>query len=455
MPVLGTAPTDPNFYSRKAAQGAETLQMIVAAVKAKEERKRQLEMSEIDRFFKMAQEMPELADTWGADIAKKYGEKYPGVAPTVQAYQQRGQIAGQIKKAGESWMEAMQQLEAGHVARQTAFGELPDTIDMPGALGPIQAPNPNKAAMQQEIAAVNPAMFPLMAMQKLKPIDRMRAKVWAKSQGIDLPSDPDLFGDDLTAQQKAVLLTQMGWLTGESAEAARNAASLRLSQADEEKQTFDKGEREARERHDTAERKAREQATEGQTKLTDRLARERQGIETRDQKSVAAYKAGLRVDDDDEDGGGKRSVLDWKAVHDDANAGVKDYDDRLKESTSKDSVEATLADYKARRSAAVGDLRYGTDEYKKAFADFKKKNGPEPNSATIRQQFAKENGKRPAPIPETHARIITKKVRVAAKKAGYSDEMQAMAVEGLVNNYRDLVAAGKTPAEALMEIFKE
>jgi hypothetical protein len=423
MPVLGTAPSDPNFYSRKAAQGAETLQMIVSAMKEKEERKRQQEMAEINRFFTMAQDMPELADTWGADIAKKYGEKYPGVAPTVQAYQQRGQLAGQVKKAGESWMQAMQDLEAGYAARQTAFSELPDTIDMPGAMGPVPAPNPHKVAMEQEIAAANPAMFPLMAMQKLKPMDRMRAKVWAKSQGIELPSDPDLFGDDLTADQKAVLLTQMGWLTGESAEAARVAAQLKLSKPDQEKQTFSKNEREARERHDVAERKAREQATEEQTKLTDRLTRERQAIETRDQKGVALYKSGLRVDEDEDGEGRKSSAITSKGVLEDANAPVKDYDARMK--------------------AAAQDAAAGSSS------------GKEKARAAARKKFIEENGPRPVVIPETHARIIAKKAAIAAKKSGYPDETQALAIEGLINNYRDLIASGKKPAEALVEIFRE
>jgi hypothetical protein len=384
MAVLGTTTADDAFYQRKAAQAGQAIAMFAESLEARKREKERREREEIAAAFKAMEIEPEFAKTWGQDLVKRYGARYPEVGHLVSLFQNKAKLAARIPAAGKRWEEEWENLERSHQEKQQTLRTLPDWVQVPAGGGPVPSfltlPNPEKGRLAQELSSVAPGLFPVMAAQALTPRERMLARLYAKSQGFEMPAEFDPFGDDLPPQTKAVLAAQLGLITGDTAKAGRIGAGLEVAPAEQARWTQETSERLGREKHENAARE--DEQTHALDYLTkdDRLTRERDNLRTANEKSVISLRESLGGD-----GGNGKKELPVSA------------DD--------------LIDYG----------KFSGETWDKLWAQKNAGSGSDKKAA--RAEFLQNNGFRPS-VPPTSARAIATRLNKAVE-AGLMDEETA------------------------------
>lgn len=437
--VVYSTSADPDFYARKLQMLGGTIESLRQRSEQRRQQKEQMDRAEVQRFLSAAEGMPELAGTWGQEIKKKYGAKYPEVGPIIDAISKRAELPAMIESAGNDFSSRVNAMEQQRAQREQQIAEMPDTIDVPvpmpqygpfGIVGqvlsplgiqqqPITAPVPNveKQRALAEHQSVDPAYIPFMASQEMPYEQRLAAGIWAKQRGssIPAPSGFDPFGDDLPDDIKAQLAAQKGLLTGETGEAVTVRNKLKQSPARLQEQGYQQGERVARQEFSETERVARESNEEKAARrrlelekerieYQDRLARVRQDREFSNQsRLIDKRQRGEKEEDPVRDLG--------KLLGEDSRDAQESYDDELDQALtgliSPDDIEAA------------------------------------------KSAFVAEHGARPSPISRVQARRIERHISDKIE-AGEIDEADAEEeAANLVASYMAATGRGIPPGEAM------
>lgn len=401
MAVLGTGVSDPGFYQRKAAQAAQAFSMFTDAARRRKDRRDQIEAEELDRFFRTVTAVPELANSpYATDIIKRYGDRRPELAPLVEVIQKQQRLAEEIPRAGEHWLTKQGEMERQYAIDATALQQMPDSypfVVTPGT-GPFDIPNPEKLKLGSELSRLDPNMFPVDALRSLPPMERAKAMMWAKTNGVPIPESFDPWSDDLPQDIRAAYAVDRGLLGPEASEATRVKVGAKQSAARKAEQQYQTREREARQAQQTKEREAREKEAAARLRLSDSLQRGRQEHQAGLTRRTAELKAGLRDGD----------KASWKVLAEDNAAMIEDWDKRL-------AVASKDAETTNQRKAAE-------------------------------EAFTKANGKRPRRIPQAHLAAMAAKANKAGEMA---PEARQAVVDSMLSSYLAAVETGRPAAEAL------
>lgn len=439
--VVYSAPADQDFYTRKLQMLGGTIESLRQRAEQRRQQKEQMDRAEVQRFLSAAEGMPELAGTWGQEIKKKYGAKYPEVGPIIDAISKRAEIPAMVERAGTDFASRVNTLEQKRAQREQQIQQMPDTIDAQipapqygpfGAVGqalspfgiqqqPISVPAPNEEKQQAlaEHQSVDPAFIPFMAAQEMPYEQRLAAGVWAKQRGgsIPAPSGFDPFGDDLSDQDKMALAVQQGRITGEPAEAWRFRAGLKQSPKRLQEQGYQQGERVAKETFSEKERIAREGETEeaanrrlrlekDRLDYSDRLSRARQDREFSHQSSLISQRQAGETGDKTDPAKGIAKILS-----DYSREAQKSYDRELNQ--------------------AIAGL-YSSDDITAA-----------------KSKFVAENGQRPAAISRVQARQIERNIRERVEAGEIAEGDVETEAQNAVATYMATTGRGIPAAEAI------
>jgi hypothetical protein len=377
MPVLGTT-TDSNFYHRQAAQMGDALRLFVDNLHQRRAEKEAKEQAEINSAFKAMQDMPELADTWGNDITRKYGKKYPELESIVATIRQRYRLQQEVPEAGKRFEDLWGRKEADFQAQQENLARMPDTVaaDLPFGFGipaqtTVQLPNPHKAEAQKAISQVRPELFSRDAWNELPPHQRLAALPYMKAHGYEIPEQTpfDPFGQ-LSEKSRGMLAVERGYVPPESetAKVIRGEGGRELTPEEIAKEKFSTAEREAREAHDKQQREESHRLQVQRINLQSSLRAAAEARQISGQKEIIDYRQSKKGDGGGEGGAG----LTWKPIVADSKAAAAEWD--------------------AKHTAALAGLR-------------------EQARADANAAFIKENGNRPSVIGEVPARRIAREVR--------------------------------------------
>jgi hypothetical protein len=371
--IIGTGVSDPDFYSHQASRLGGAISSIVGGWRQRQEQKAAEDQAEIDRAFKMMQQAPELADTWGAALVKKYGSQYPEVPAMVSVIQNRKALAKEIPEAGTAWETAVQKRKDEHVAAQARAAAMPDYIDHPigpnslipgpaglalslaGAIGPNAEKQKEIARLQQ----VDPNYFSGEALNDLPVHQANAARLYAKEKGIPIvQATPFDRFKQLSPRNTGLEAVRAGLIPADSetAQSLQNEAKLEASAADLQKQQFQQGERLGRQGHQEQMMDSREGNIRERMALSDRIALAREMRHLSDQVSLIDYRASKKGGSNNDDG-----------------AKIK-YTDIV--SASRDAA----SEYDRKKSEAL--LGVSKDELPEVLAEFKKNNGERPHVLT-------------------------------------------------------------------------
>lgn len=432
--VIATGTSDPLFYQRKMAALGDTIASFAAAHRQRKAQADAQAQAEIDNAFKLMAQYPELADSWGESLKAKYGTSHPEVAGLVDVVKNRRALADQIPAAGRKWEGAWGDLESRHAADQQALQAMPDwtQVSAPmslatspifsdaaappqaplrsaigsnaapelspymagaGPQAPLKAaenvtltlPNSEKLAKAKQLAQVNPDMFPVQALGKLTPAERLRANVYAKSMGYDVPDTTILDRLKMLPEKaRAQEMIRLGMIPEGSDTAAAITYANKLKVAPATQAAYD-------------------QADDAQdAKHEDRLDE----LERSDELQTARvlFADGLRAAAQERGIAGQEEVIDYRESKrpPESDDGVVDQK-QLRKSIVVDSKTAT-SDWDARARAALVGLEGKARE--RAIA-----------------RFEAENGKRPVPVPEVVASRIA--AQIAERKLTGDDALEA------------------------------
>lgn len=248
MVVVGDL--DPNRRQRQLQQVGEMGHMFVQLAlqkKAENERRRQ---AELQRAYTMIADYPEIVDQ---PQGMALGEKFPELAPVVQAARNRSSALRKINRAGETWMERADRLARENqerIQRELVLAQ-PTTLFAP----------PNMKALRgaMEAANVHPDQFLQQSAEGLAPSERVAANIWAKERGLQAPEphytrrfDPMR---DLPQSLRAVHQAEAGGLAPDTSRAARVGANIEEGAREELKRELDAArDRRARRSAEIAER---------------------------------------------------------------------------------------------------------------------------------------------------------------------------------------------------------
>jgi hypothetical protein len=416
--LLGTSTPDP-YYRFNQLQGLGNA-FAIAAQKMDERRarKQQREQQELERFFEAATRMPELAETWGADLKRRLGATNPEVVPIVDALAQRRQRAKEAEQAVSAYDQQLQGLEQGYQAKTAALSQMSDTL--PGT----PYPNIDKVIQGGEVAQLNPSLFPVMAAQNLPPTQRRAAQVALKAQGVEMPSQFSPF-DDLPAEAKGLLAGQMGLLQGEPLQAIRYGAGFEQTPAAKEYQQFAIEDREDRQAAQVEDRGADVQSAI--EKEATRHAHRMQEIAA--SKRARAAGGGRTGSREEEDEGFYPEDVEDDSVEPRRTGAAKNrtLSTEIQEMT-KTAVEAYDADFKTEMEG-LGTTR---EKGKK------------------KQEFLKERGRRPSQAPPAMARAMEREIRRLTEDGTLTtrDEVDQAAL-AMASLYAAATSKGLTPSQAL------
>lgn len=470
MAVLGTTVDDPYFYQNKARQAGQAIGAFVNAFQTSQAERERREQEEIDHAFKAMAAYPELADTWGNDLVRKYGQKYPQIPQIIAVVKQRKELAQELPSAENAYHDTLARLEREHQAQQENVARMPDAVKASLPFGnpfggglprEIALPNPDKAAAMRAISEVRPELFPNDALRMLPPRQRDLARESLKSRGVALPEqtafDPYKHLGEKPRGQYAV---ERGEISPESetAKIIRTEGELELSEAEKKKQDFQRTEREKREAAKAEERTESDRLMRERMELQDTLSKARINQRTAAQKGVVAYRKSF--------GGGTGEGGDksrWKAIVKDSEVAVKDWNERKKAAlaglTGSDRIEererwekanpqpTALSQMAARRIARATeglDEQAADDkalEMSAAYMQAKKKGVPEAEAI----KRATGESKEPPPQPKGGTKAVPKK---AETKQLFTEVKDAQAKSWATEEYMARLEAGAAPDEA-------
>jgi hypothetical protein len=371
-----------DFYGRKAEQAGQALRMFVDSLHQRRAEKEARDQQEIASAFEAIQSMPELADTLGADLARRHGQKHPEIGPILAAIRDRYRLQQEVPAAGKRFEDLWGQKEADYAAQNERVARMPDTLEAPApfdpfAIGPllqapqhapllgaanptIQLPNPDKAAAQRALSQVRPELFPRDAWQGLTPHERLAALPYLKNKGYQLPEQTlfDPFGH-LSEKSRGMLAVEEGLIPAESktAQIIRGEGGLELTPEEKAKQDFEVQERMGREAAQKTQREEIDRLAKERLRFADdlRAAADRRNLAG--QKELIDYRTSKRPTRDKEDAG-----VPWKAVVSDSKAAVDDWDERHKtalsglEGSERKKAEDAFLKANGRRPTAIGEV---------------------------------------------------------------------------------------------------
>jgi hypothetical protein len=220
---MATRGQDPEAQRESIWHFGAMLQGVAAQLQQQQAQKRALGQAEVERFFREAQAMPELASTWGPDLSARLGKDYPEVPYLVNALKNRGDQTAQLKGGWDRYLAAVDTAK-GHLSdMQAAANQLPDVINIPAQDGvgpPQQVPNPDKARLTQTLQQMSGPGVYRTALNSLSAEDEYGARIYAHSidpqgkgpAGMLPPAltgfDPRSLGGGTAALAKMYLMTQ-------------------------------------------------------------------------------------------------------------------------------------------------------------------------------------------------------------------------------------------------------
>lgn len=403
MAVLGTS-QDPNYYHNQAARTGEALGMILARLEQRREQKKQEELQQIDRFFKVAENYPEVAATWGQDIKRKYGNKHPGVNEMVDVLQHRYTLADAMKQRQEvaknSWLQNWDALNADYGQQTQQAAQMPEQAAVPfpdaGGWGPY--PNYAKDEAEAALKKTDPRYFSRKALEQLPPELQVAASDFLKTgTAFELPPAATIFDPykNLPTEQQALHAGLTGQTSPEQLEAARVKLGMKKSPSRAEFEKFQVEDREDRQAFDEAaseadrswrdtDRDTRYRQSRERIGYQDALARAREARRVGNEKGLIDYRASKKV--------GEGDSVDWDSLVKDSKSAQKDWDVRLKQSLQG------IRDAKKRQAA--------------------------------RAEFEKQAGPRPQMLSETQARRMARELNMRVKEGDLTlDEAEDEALE--------------------------
>lgn len=178
----------PQDYKRQQLQSlSSSMQVAAATILKKQQEKQRQRDREIGVAMELIHQDPELANTLGQDLVKRYGDKRPDLEPFVAAYQQKGSIIAGNRGAFQGYAGQVDAAMKKVAEMERAVAEMPDVIAT--QYGP--APNEEKKqAMQQLEKMKSPGFIQTQLFQELPYSQQQRAYTYAKAQGIELPPPP-------------------------------------------------------------------------------------------------------------------------------------------------------------------------------------------------------------------------------------------------------------------------
>lgn len=440
MAILATGTSDPNFYARQAQATSAALSTFADALQQRRARQDAADQQAVKTAFSLLAEYPELADSpYGQQLREQYGEDHPEIPGLLDVISKRNQLANQIPQSGAKAMQKWTDLNSTYQADQQRLASLPDTtsVSMPldtatqsifsspggptappqpplrsaagtdprGDLGPylssgepqpplraaqnvtLDLPNPEKLALAKKLQGTNPEMFPLTALQSLPPDDQLRASIYLKGQGYNLP---DLSVVDqlkmLPEDVRGLEMVRLGMIPPSDQD---TITALR----GRNKLIIPPGTQAELNHQDTAQAQAKQNRLDEMAQ-SDKLQRERmqladslrsaaQGRTLANQKEVIDYRQQVEGDDGSDDGEDGAEPYDWKGIVSDSKTAAADWDKRT--------------------SAATKGLSGKKRE--QANADFIAQNGP-----------------RPTPVPTSIARQIASRIDDLGLSGSDADE---------------------------------
>jgi hypothetical protein len=367
--IIGTSyEGGPDFYTRKAQQLGATIAGVRDRWAANREQERGRELAEIDRFFRAAQGMPQLATTWGEDIKARYGDKHPGVSEMIDEIKNRYETVAGAKRA---WTDAWSGLQADYANRGQEIAAMPQSMPpvIPGGTGPsafpLNVPNMGQVAAAQSHAQVQPGYFPRQAMQGLPPAQQLELNRLIQEEKFSIPDPMRVFdvNRDAPAEFKTLAAAESGQFgppNSTLARAARIGFGLEQKPSVLQQQDYWMTERVAREENKQAairqsaeaNEKAAKQRHEQQVariKLQDSLARSRESNRFSHEKGLIDYRK-------EASGDAGTPRISAELLMRDSRSAVKDFDDGLrlvlKEKRGQELVlakQAFLRSYGGRR----------------------------------------------------------------------------------------------------------
>lgn len=417
--VIATGTSDPLFFQKKMAALGDTIGGFVQAHRQRKAQADAQAQAEIENAFKLMAQYPELADSWGESLKAKYGESHPEVAGLVDVVKNRRTLAEEIPAAGRKWEGAWGDLESRHAADQQALQAMPDWTQVsapmslatspifsnaaqppapplraavgsnavpelspymagPGPQAPLKAaqdvtltlPNAEKLAAGKRLAQVNPDMFPVQAMGKLTPAERLNANVYAKSKGYDVPDTTVLDRLKMLPEKaRAQEMLRLGMIPGGSDTADVIAYENKLKVAPATQEAFDHEDRMQGVKHENRIDEMDHSDEQQTARLTyaESLRTAAHNRTVAGQKEIIDYRESKRpLKDDAADDG-----VSWRTMVNDSKVATRDWDQRaniaVKGLTGKERLVAKDA-------------------------------------------FERETGPRPVPVPEVVARQIERQI---------------------------------------------
>lgn len=425
--VVYSTSADPDFYTRKLQMLGGTIESLRQRSEERRQRREQMDRAEVQRFLSAAEGMPELAGTWGQEIKKKYGAKYPEVGPIVDAISKRGELPAMVESAGNDFATRVDALEQQRTQREQQIAQMPDALPifnplamMGGQIQPVtEIPNEEKQRAFAEHKSVDPSFIPFMAAQEMPYARRLAAGTWAKQRGgsIPAPSGFDPFGDDMPDDLKSVLAAQKGILTGETAEASRTRAGLKQSQKRLQEQGYQKGEREAKAEFSEEQRLAREANMEGianrrlklekeRIEYQHRLATAREDRAFSHQSSLISQRQAGETGDESDPAKGLAKIL-----VDDSSAAQKAYDKEMNQAFAGLITPASID--------------------------------------AAKRKFVEEHGERPRAVSRIQARKIERSIRDRVEAGEIGEDEVEDAASNAAATYMAVTGRGFSPEEAI------
>lgn len=312
--LLGTSSAGgQDFYMRKALMVSDALNAAFARASQEQAKRDQEEQRQIEEFYKIALQDPEMASAMGPAIKAQYGDKYPTLGAAVDFLNNKGRNLAQIQAAGQKYYDHLQAVQDKYAQDQQNLASMPDTIPVPAPhlvpsvdpqtglprsemqFLPVDAPNPEKIGVQQRLSKMEPALFPYIALAGMTPEEQAQARASGAVVGAT-PIDPG----KMPAAMQAGFLATLDAITGDDAVAARVGQKVVQSPAELQKQRAQAAARQevfANERSRDLTRKnlMEEQARLRNQQIQNQAAAQRQNID---------YRHGKRMEEIGATGGG-------------------------------------------------------------------------------------------------------------------------------------------------------
>ncbi len=452
MAVLGTSVSDPLFYQHRMVAAGQALGAFVSGYQQNKAKQEAADQADIQQTLKLLSAYPELASGGlGEQLKTKYGATHPEIAGIVDVVKNRQSLADEIPKSGKLWEDNVGKLQSAYQTDQQRLAAMPDTTSMNvpldsatssifsgsgatappmppmrSAVGPdyslspymttgapqpplraaqnvtMEVPNRDKQTLAAQLAQQDPNSFPQKALSAMSPIERMRAKVYAKSTYGYTPDPETDSWEELKAlpeHVRAQRMVELGMIPPGSTTADVIAYENKLKVAPATQATMDHQDKQQEQSLSNRQAQMEESDSLQRDRMAyaDQLRAAAQGRSVQDQKDIIDYRESKKPDKSSGSAG-----VGWKSIVNDSRTSVTDYDARMREA---------LTGLSGKQRAAAAE------------------------------KFRADNGERPVPVPETVARSIDQEIQ----DQGLQDDDATEAAIAASSQYMAKKRAG-TPA---------